>query len=319
MVYRVAPIAIVILSLHPAYASADQCRWSEHAEGKSGDGRFVVRLDREDQSWKGRLEDTSTGRVVEAGLEGLVAHAHFSVLVSDDGSRVVVFEPRVDNHREANLLVYDRDLKRLKGFTLQELLTDIDRRATRRSVSHCEFVRPEKETRRTFWLEDGGKTFAVHLRSHRTALVSLAEPKIIPTPDVEPEVFAFEEESPPGKTDRERIAHKWMVTDRRRGVFGVDTDELRESPTYYTFEGDKLVVSSENPETWVFVLDESDKPRAIDLVDEEGRILSGIYEFRGGKLLVCFANERGGARPTTLDGEGFDAECWTITLQRRKP
>jgi hypothetical protein len=208
-------LLIALGTFLPVSAYADSCIMKQHVTAQSSDGRYIVRLDRAGV-WKGSIEDTRLETVFEANPDGLQGHAHFDAFITDDGDRVVVFEPAIDNRPSDNLLVFNRDLKLLRGFTLDDLLTTNDQGAVTHSISHCQFTRFDKAKGRRFGREDDGKTFAIHLRSHRTALVSLAEPRIIPTPDVIPEVFAFEEGLPPGKTDRERFQGKSSRQGRHR-------------------------------------------------------------------------------------------------------
>jgi uncharacterized protein (TIGR03067 family) len=312
------PIALVALVLLlPASAIGDTCIWLKHAEAKSHNGRYAVRLDRSG-GWKGRLEDTKTGKVTEAAMAGLGPHAHFAAFVTDDGSRVVVFEPLVHDTEGGNLLVYDRDLTLLKGFSLMELLTDVDFKAVRHSISHCRFTGDKKDGKRPFWLEDDGTRFSVYLKSKRTAIVSLAEPKIIPTPDVIPEVFEFEQGPPPGQTDRERFQGRWMITDARAGTMGIDPDSFTDDPRYYTFAGMTILAPGHRFDRYTFRLDESVTPHAIDLFEPgKEEPVKGIYEFRGGKLMICAPDRPEKPRPKTLDARGLGVDDWTETLQRR--
>ncbi len=315
---RAHALFVVLLAIS-AEAGADTCQFLEHEETKSAGGRYLFRMDR-DGTWKGRLEDTKTGKVATATMAGLGGHLHSMAFVTDDGSRVVVFEPSVCYNDGGILLIYDGDLKLLKGFGLKELLTEIDLKAVRYSISHCRFLADGKVGKPPFRLGDDGKTFSIDLKSKRTAIVSLAEPKIIPTPDVIPEVFEFEEEPPPGTTDAERIQGNWMVTDGRSGIMGVDPDHFFENPRYYTFEGDKIRIPECRFDNYTFKLDESVTPRAIDLfAPGETEPVKGIYEFSGGKLRFCTPDGPGKPRPKTLDAKGFGVEDWTATLQRRKP
>ena len=270
--------------------------------------------------WKGRLEDTKTGKVVAATLAGLGGHLHSIAFVTDDGSRVVVFEPSVPDNDGGNLLVYDADLKLLKGFSLKDLLTDIDRKAARRSISHYRFLANNRDGKRPYGLDPGEKTFSMLLKSKRTAIVSLAEPRIVPTPDVIPEVFEFEERPPAGKTDLERSQGTWMVTGSKAGVVGVDPDSYFEKPSYYTFEGDRIRIPDVRFDNSTFKLDESVTPHSIDLYPPgKAEPVKGIYEFSGGKLRLCTPDGPGKPRPKTFDAEGFGVDDSTTTLQRRKP
>jgi uncharacterized protein (TIGR03067 family) len=312
-------LAVSILLAFSSSAVADSCRWSEHFEGKSSNGRYVIRLAREGH-WKGGFEDTKTGKVTEAKMEGIGGHIHSSAFVTDDGSRIVVFEPSVPHNEGGNLQVYDRELRLLKGFTLKDLLTEIDFKAVRYSVSHCRFMANGKDGKQPFWLDNDGKTFSIYLKSKRTAIVSLAEPKIIPTPDVIPEEFEFENGLPPGKNDQERFQGKWMVTDGKSGMIGTDLDSYREDPRYYTFDGQKISIPDCRFDKYTFRLDESVTPHAIDMF-EPGKVdpIKGLYEFRDGKLLICVPDTPEKPRSKAVDAKGDEVEDWTITLQRRKP
>lgn len=98
-------LLIVLGTFLPGSAYADSCIMKRHVEAQSSDGRYIVRLDRLDLAgaWKGRIEDTKLETVFEANPSGLQAHAHFDAFITDDGERVVVFEPAIDRRPSANL------------------------------------------------------------------------------------------------------------------------------------------------------------------------------------------------------------------------
>ena len=61
-------------------------------------------------------------------------------------------------------------------------------------------------------------------------------------------------------------------------------------------------------------------PHAIDLFGPgEKEPVRGIYEFRGGKLLICIPVRPGKRRPSVIDAKECGLDYWTETLQRRKP
>jgi hypothetical protein len=225
----------------------------QHVVAQSSDGRYIVRLNLA-EVWKGHIEDTKLETGFEANPDGLQRHAHFEVFITDDGERVVVFEPAIDERLSANLLVFNRDLRLLKGFTLNDLLTKNDQGAVTHSISQCQFTDFDNAKGRRYGLEDDGKTFAIHLRSRRTALISLAEPKIILTPDVIPEVFEFEEGPPPGKTDYERFQGKWMITDGRSGTIMLPSNYFTDDPQYYLFVRNRVLTPGRRFDKFTYLM-----------------------------------------------------------------
>lgn len=290
-------------------ALGDSCSFTTHVEGQSPDGRYKVRADFVGV-WKGRVEDTRTGRTTEGPLEGLGQHAHFHLFVTDD--RIAFFEPIIDRRKEGNLLVYDRDLKLLKRFTLGELLYDQEFRGISHSISHCEFTKYDLGRRRPFWLE--GDTFMIHLMSRRTARVALKEPKIIPTPEFVPGPAEELEDSEPDaltrEPDRKRIQGLWRAVDVVRGV-NTDPGALEDDPVHVLVVGDRIALSGLEEDLRPFRLDSS--ARTIDL---DGR--KGIYSLKGGVFRLCFADEPGQPRPKGLDGAGFDATVYVLKRVRER-
>ena len=66
-----------------------------------------------------------------------------------------------------------------------------------------------------------------------------------------------------------------------------------------------------------YTLDPAAQPAAIDLTDNDGRKVLGIYSLEGERLRVCWT-ERGKVRPTefaTKPGSGFDL----FVLERENP
>jgi uncharacterized protein (TIGR03067 family) len=66
------------------------------------------------------------------------------------------------------------------------------------------------------------------------------------------------------------------------------------------FSGDKMTVTTSNgSRESTFRLDATKKPKAIDLVDENGQTAPGIYDFEGDTLRMCL-NQGGGERPSSF-------------------
>ena len=72
-------------------------------------------------------------------------------------------------------------------------------------------------------------------------------------------------------------------------------------------------------DTNTFRLDESVAPHAIDLFEPgKEEPVKGLFEFRGGKLMICVPDGPEKPRPRTIDAKGYGVEDRTDTLQRRR-
>jgi uncharacterized protein (TIGR03067 family) len=86
-----------------------------------------------------------------------------------------------------------------------------------------------------------------------------------------------------------------------------------------TFEGDEILTLDRKFDNYTVRLDETVMPHAIELFEPgKKEPIKGIYEFRGGKLLICTPDGQEKPRPKVVDAKGYGVEDWTETLQRRK-
>jgi hypothetical protein len=134
---------LVLVSLtSPPFA--DRCKPSDRMRGESKDGRYVViaRYDEDAGKWNARWEDTKTDETGEGILEYLMWHAHADVLIADDGSRFVVFDPKAGRREEHRLQVYDKAIELVGDFGLKELLTEDELGKVSYTVNHCRFTEP---------------------------------------------------------------------------------------------------------------------------------------------------------------------------------
>jgi hypothetical protein len=303
-------LAFALVLAWTAPALGDTCISVEHVEGQSPDGRYKVRADlalsrtHRDRPWKGRIEDTRTGRVTEGRLEGLISHAHFSLFVTDD--RIAFFEPSAACGDKGNLLIYDRDLRLLKRFTLHDLHYPSEFGGISHSISHWRFTRPDPVRRRPAWLE--GDVLMIHLQSRRTARVSLKDLKIIPTPEFVPRAAEPLEDSEPAalaiQPDRKRIQGRWKAIDVLRGPHTA-RHLLEDDPVYVLVEGDRIALSDNPDDLKPFRLDSS-----AATIDFDGR--KGLYSLNNGVFKLCCSDGPRQTRPKNIDNAGVDYAVYVL-------
>lgn len=171
------------LACWPGLARADRCRPASEASASSKDGRFTLKahFDRESWSWRATLADSKTGKVAAGTFAKIGWHAHFRAFVSDDGSRVVLFEPIAGRGDGDRVLIFDGSFRLLKSFGLGDLLTPEELGQVRRTVSHLHFSERDPARDAEAWLM--GDTFAFRALGGRTVRVALADPKILDHPE----------------------------------------------------------------------------------------------------------------------------------------
>jgi uncharacterized protein (TIGR03067 family) len=117
------------------------------------------------------------------------------------------------------------------------------------------------------------------------------------------------------KADLKKFQGTWSIVSGWEG--GKPVPEEKTKDFRLTFSGDKLTIKhGEKPREGTFKLDQSKKPKQIDvtMMDKD---VEGIYRFKkGGLLEICF-NEPGGERPTEFQS-AEDSKMMIIVLKRVK-
>lgn len=163
-------------------ASADSCVFVFEARAASPNGHFKFDADYDQKAhlWKGRWENTRTGEVAEKALAGPGWHVHPHAFISDDGSRVVLFNSGGGTDPRNLVLVYDRRLELLRGFGLVDLLMTEERGRVTTSISHINFMGSPPDRRPpSFGLEPGGEVFMFYAPGGRKVRVGLAKPEVL--------------------------------------------------------------------------------------------------------------------------------------------
>lgn len=165
-------------------ARADSCRSTDRVEANSQSGRFTLEahFDRNLNGWKGTLSDTETKKTTEGVLEKISWHTHLKAFVSDDGSRVVMFEPSALTAGDERVLIYDRKFNLLKSIGLNDLLTVDELGRVSRSISHVHFTEMDKAKKAEAWLEPGGQIFAFRALGGRVVRVDIVDLVVFPAP-----------------------------------------------------------------------------------------------------------------------------------------
>jgi uncharacterized protein (TIGR03067 family) len=118
------------------------------------------------------------------------------------------------------------------------------------------------------------------------------------------------------KTDKEKIQGSWVaIAGVRRGET-LSEDRIRQEKLSLSFAGDTLIQKSAkaSEKKVTFRIDSKKKPKAIDLIDEQGRIYPGIYELNGDTLKLCSAPP-GQSRPKEFSGKDTHMQ---VTLKKQK-
>lgn len=103
------------------------------------------------------------------------------------------------------------------------------------------------------------------------------------------------------KKDKERVPGTWRVVS-----IGINGQEQEPEKLKFIFTKDKLTVltgKAENDAELTWQMDESTKPRILDLTGVKGnvkdQVFEGIYKFEEGKLVICVRGPQGlRQRPT---------------------
>jgi uncharacterized protein (TIGR03067 family) len=115
---------------------------------------------------------------------------------------------------------------------------------------------------------------------------------LIARPDVDPE--------PP---DTKRVQGTWKVV--RAELFGTKFEADRIDIKRLRFDGDKVIHPDKNNKVWAkFKLDPKQRPRHIDMTDDNGKTQYGIYKIEKDRLTIAvfFDNEKK-ERPGAFDSE----------------
>jgi uncharacterized protein (TIGR03067 family) len=109
--------------------------------------------------------------------------------------------------------------------------------------------------------------------------------------------------SAPVVTDRDRLQGFWTLESAAMNGLPVETVPPDKLEVTLQFQGDELTVSRTNGQSQegIFVLDETARPRTIDLMGSNGRGLY-IYRLEGERLVLCIGEER--VRPTDFSSKG---------------
>lgn len=119
------------------------------------------------------------------------------------------------------------------------------------------------------------------------------------------------------KKDQQALQGTWRVVEVTFGGEKVPKGET-ETGTF-VFEGDKFVQKSGKTvdKKGTFQVDAGKNPRAIDLVDEKGEKLLGIYALEGKTLKICAAPPPAQKRPSEFTSSKENG-CLLIIMERAK-
>jgi uncharacterized protein (TIGR03067 family) len=115
--------------------------------------------------------------------------------------------------------------------------------------------------------------------------------------------------------DQKRIQGTWQAVSGE--VAGQNLPKQRVEDLTIAFADHKATVTTSNgSRESTYKLDATQKPRAIDLTDENGRMAPGIYEFEGDTLRIC-VNQGGSERPASFRTKP-DTRLRLYVFQRKK-
>jgi hypothetical protein len=178
---RSALFLLMLTVLPSSPANADSCEFLKEASASSQNGRFHLEAKPQGNSheWGATIEDKKTGATKRGSLGRQSFHPHFSILISDDGSRIILIEPSASDRDDHRVQFFDGDFKLLKEFGFSDLLMDVELADLKRSVSHVGFfVAPDPETGKKWWLGKDEKSFVIHLHSGRNVTIPLTNPRV---------------------------------------------------------------------------------------------------------------------------------------------
>jgi len=85
------------------------------------------------------------------------------------------------------------------------------------------------------------------------------------------------------------------------------------------FQGDTVKMKKEDgEEAGTFLLDPTQKPKAVDLV-MGGRRIPGIYTLEADRLTICLETDKNGKRPTRFATDAKTTGWRLMTLKRHQP
>lgn len=130
-------------------------------------------------------------------------------------------------------------------------------------------------------------------------------------------VKAKEGDGDDSKKDQQALQGTWSVVEVTFGGVRVPKGETENGT--FVFEGDKFIQKSGKTvdKKGVFQLHAGKKPRAIDLVEEKGEKLLGIYVLEGKTLKICAAPPPAQKRPSEFTSTKENG-CLLIILERAK-
>lgn len=119
------------------------------------------------------------------------------------------------------------------------------------------------------------------------------------------------------KEDQQALQGTWSVVEVTFGGVKVPQGETENGT--FVFEGDKFVQKSGKTvdKKGSFQLHAGKKPRAINLVDEKGEKILGIYALEGKTLKICAAPPPAQKRPSEFTSSRENG-CFLIILERAK-
>ncbi|HLW66180.1 MAG TPA: sigma-70 family RNA polymerase sigma factor [Gemmataceae bacterium] len=161
--------------------------------------------------------------------------------------------------------------------------------------------------------------------SNRTAAARGGQPPADEKAGRSPQKKTEPAEKPDRKADKDNLQGTWrvvtMVTDGMPNVKENPDDEADA-----VFAGDTLALVAQPAgkkfREFNIKLDETKKPKAIDLTVTEGRgkggVAQAIYELDGDNLKLCFPQDQEGARPTEFTSNVGSRQV-LFTMRRQKP
>lgn len=128
--------------------------------------------------------------------------------------------------------------------------------------------------------------------------------------------WADEKKSEEFKGDLKLMQGDWQVTSIERDGVRLSGDEVKSATMKIT--GDKFVFESplDGTQEGSLKLDESKKPKHLDVTIASGDKVLAIYEITGDEMKVCYTGP-GGDRPTEFTGK-VDSGCSLIVMKRKK-
>jgi uncharacterized protein (TIGR03067 family) len=138
----------------------------------------------------------------------------------------------------------------------------------------------------------------------------------VSTPESKSTLTTFSYLDPPVQVDSWRIQETWLV--KSRIVNGVAKEATK--PELFICDADRLIVLiGKEKRVWTYRFVETDGyHKKINLVDEEGNTIRGIYEFEGDTMRLCLQHPQGTERPLSFESSA-EKKTTLLTLQRVPP